>query len=430
MQERRTAAGRAFVPGEGATRDALVAIGLAFARRRRQQLTRTTFIGVTGSGGKTTTKDLIAAILSTELRGTKSPANRNHPSALGKTILRTRRRDDFCVTEIATGLPGTVADLARLVRPSIAVVTAIGTDHFKVFRTLEETAAEKRALVDALPPNGILVTNVDDPHAAAMAQGFAGCVILVGTSAEATLRAEDVRSAWPDSLSFTLHHDGAVLPVRTRLNGRHWTAAVLAALGVAVAMGVSMERALEVVAAFEPVPGRMSRADVNGVGFVRDDAKAPLWSLDRVLEYLQEARAERKILILGTVSDYPGARSRMYARVTAKALEVADLVAVVGIGAHSTRLPEPVVRFATVREAAEYFRDQLREGDLVLVKGSNRADHLLRIVLAQTTDVRCWRVSCGLRAYCDACRLLHVSGGPEPSQLGGALPTRRTEGAR
>lgn len=162
------------MPGEGAVRDALVAIGLAAASRWRRRLTRTTFIGVTGSGGKTTTKDLIAAILSTELRGTKSPASWNHGPALGKTILRTRPRDDFCVVEIATGLPGTVADLAGLVQPSIAVVTAIGADHYTVFRTLEETAAEKRSLVKALPLDGTLVTNADDPHAAAMARGSKG----------------------------------------------------------------------------------------------------------------------------------------------------------------------------------------------------------------------------------------------------------------
>src|SRR5205807_2947872 len=227
-KSRRTLQGRAFLPGEALLRDGLLGLGLAVARTQRRRLGRTTFIGVTGSAGKTSTKELVAAVLGAELRGTKSPGNDNRLSRVGRTILRTRPRDAFSVVEVAAWRPGSVAETADLLRPDIAVVTTIGSDHFSAFRSLEATAAEKQALVDALPTTGTAVLNVDDPRVAAMADGFQGRVITFGEAPGATLRAEDVSSAWPDPLSFTLHHDGRSLPVRTRLNGRYWTTSVLA----------------------------------------------------------------------------------------------------------------------------------------------------------------------------------------------------------
>jgi len=217
------------------------------AWRELRERYKFTLIGITGSAGKTTTKELIAAVLGTELRGTKTPSSENRLTVLGRTILRTRRGHAFSVAEIPAFRYGSVAEFSRLLRPSIAVVTSVGSDHLKLFRTLEVTAAEKAALVRALPDDGIAVLNADDPHVRAMADGFAGRVIWFGESPEATLRADDVRSAWPDPLTFTLHWDATSLPVQTRLYGRHWTPSVLAAVAVASAMGISVERALEAV---------------------------------------------------------------------------------------------------------------------------------------------------------------------------------------
>ena len=412
MTRGRTAKGRRFVPGEGAVRDLLQRLGLAAARRHRRRLAGTEFIGVTGSGGKTTTKDLVAAVLGSEFRGTKTPESLNRLTIVGRTILVTRRRHAFSVLEIPAFRRGSVAEFSALVQPTIAVVTRVGGDHRAEFRTLEVTAAEKRALVDALPAGGTLIVNADDPYTTAMADGFAGRVVSVGQSDAATLRAEDVRSAWPDSLSFALHVDGLVLPVTTRLYGRHWTVAVLAAIAVGLAMGVPLESALDAVASFEPVAGRMSVVRENGIAFVRDDLKAPLWSLDTVLEFLAEARARRKILVLGTISDYPGDRSRTYVKAARRALEVVDEVVFVGRSAPSARrlatIEGAVRAFETVREAADHFGSALRSGDLVLLKGSNRADHLVRIILARTTRVRCWREACGRITFCEDCRLLRV----------------------
>jgi UDP-N-acetylmuramyl pentapeptide synthase len=201
-------------------------LGARLLRRRldraaayRRSLDGVVFIGVTGSSGKTTTKELIAAVLSTRLPGTKSTASS----------------------------------------------------------------------MQAIAP---------------------GRVITFGASAGATLRTADVSSRWPDRLAFTVHYDGRSFPVATRLNGRQWTSAVLAALGVGTVLDVPIEAGIEAVESFEPVPGRMSVVDDDGVTFIRDDWKAPLWTFDHVFEFVHEARAARKVLVIGTVSSFYDSTSR------------------------------------------------------------------------------------------------------------------------
>jgi UDP-N-acetylmuramoyl-tripeptide--D-alanyl-D-alanine ligase len=414
VTRQRTLSGREFLAGESALREGLLRVGLAAAAAQRRRLSGTTFIGVTGSAGKTVTKTLIAEVLGAERPGTSTPGNANRLSSVGRTILRTGHDDAFCVAEVATWEPGGTARIARLLQPHVGVVTRIGLDHYKVFRTLEAVAAEKRALIAALPDTGIAVLNADDPHVIAMAEGFQGRVISFGESPEATLRAENVRSSWPDRLTFTLRIDGRSLAVSTRLYGKHSATGVLAALGVAVALEIPLERALETVARCEPVTGRMSPAVDGEVAFIRDDKKAPAWSLEALLDFIADARAARKILVVGTISDYAGSSSAVYVRTARRALDVADEVIFVGPNAHTVRRIQPegttLLAFDTVREAAAHLRATLRDGDLVVVKGSNSADHLVRVLLDRTQRVRCWRDACHRTAFCDACKLLDVPG--------------------
>ncbi|MDX6519286.1 MAG: UDP-N-acetylmuramoyl-tripeptide--D-alanyl-D-alanine ligase [Gaiellaceae bacterium] len=385
MARRYTFQGRRYVFGEGLARDVLLFVGLEAARAHRRRLTDTAFVGVTGSAAKTTTKELVAAVLGTQLAGTWTEGNRNNIGSLGRTILRTRARHDFCVLEVAAWYPGSVAKVARLIQPTIGVVTTIGLDHYKAFRSREATALEKRALIDALPPDGCAILNADDPFVAAMAEGFAGRVITFGEDPAATIRATEISSAWPEPLSFRLHHDGRDWPARTSLYGKHVATAVLAAVGVAVAVGVPIKRALDALSTFEPIPGRMSPVPYRGATLIRDDRKASLWSFPPVLEFLAEARAERKLLVVGTISDYPGSAVRKYRDLAEEALAVADHVVFVGPNSHyglkaRGNVAGRVHMFATLEEAREYLEREVRPGDLILVKGSRRADRLERLV--------------------------------------------------
>jgi UDP-N-acetylmuramyl pentapeptide synthase len=369
-------------------RDLRLRAGLAAAALHRRSLREVSFIGVTGSCGKTTTKELIAAALASELRGRKTPGEGNGLAVTAKTVLRTTNRDAFCVVEVAAGEAGEMARAARLVRPRIAVVTHIGSDHRTVYRTLEATAAEKWTLLEHAADGAIAVLNLDDPHVIAMAAGFGGRVLSFGCSSGAALRAEDVRSPWPQRLSFTLRFGDRSFPVHTRLCGRHWVGSVLAALGVAVAMGVPLERSIAAIAAVPPTPGRMSPVACGGVTFVCDHIKAPLWTMGSVFEFLTEGHAARKVAVIGTISDYPGSSSRAYRRVAEVALSAADEVLFVGPNARKALKAErdregpPLHAFEALPEAAEHLRSTLRDGDLVVLKGSARADKLHRLVSA------------------------------------------------
>jgi UDP-N-acetylmuramoyl-tripeptide--D-alanyl-D-alanine ligase len=280
-------------------------LGVAAARAHRRRLTGVSFIGVTGSVGKTTTKEMIAAALGSVMRGRKSPADANNLAVIAKTILRTTRRDRFCVVEVAAGKRvGQVARSAQLLRPEIAVVTAVGADHRSTYRTLDGTAAEKRAPLDNAAAGSTAVLNADDPRVLALGKRFSGRVITYGLSPGAMLRAENVSAAWPVALNFTLISDRTDLEVQTRLLGAHWITAALAALGASVAAGVSLQNAARALARAEPVPNRMYPQAIDGVYFIDDTAKAPYWTLGRTFEFLAQARCRRKILVMGTISDY------------------------------------------------------------------------------------------------------------------------------
>lgn len=362
--------------------------GTAAATVHRSVLGGVSFIGVTGSCGKTTTKELIAAALGTQLRGRKSPGQGNGLAVVSKTMLRTTRKDAFCVIELAAGRASCLPRAARMVRPRIAVVTNVGSDHRSLYRTLERTAAEKRTLVDAVVPGGAAVLNVDNPHVIAMARGFHGRVITFGCSPEAMLRAETVRSTWPEPLSFTLVFGDRSLPVRTGLHGSHWVHCSLAALAVAVVMEVPLERAIQGLGEVSPTPGRMSPVTRDGVTFILDDIKAPWWAIHPVLDFLAEARAERKIIVIGTISDYPGSASKKYRAVAERAMTIADEVIFVGpnssyVAKVIERSPSGRLRaFQSIPEARDCLHAILRTGDLVVLKGSE-VDGLHRIAIDQ-----------------------------------------------
>jgi UDP-N-acetylmuramoyl-tripeptide--D-alanyl-D-alanine ligase len=353
-------------------------LGLA-AWYRNHLLRRVAFVGVTGSCGKTTTKELIGAVLATRLAGRATPGNDKVSPHLERTLLRTRPWHDFCVVEMAIANRRRLVfdEMLRLIRPRIGVVTVVGTDHLGIYRSAEGVAAQKRRLVECLPADGTAVLNADDPLVRAMAQHTRARVLLYGLAPDAQLRASDVSARWPERLSFTVHHEGGALPVRTQLCGAHHVSGVLAALAVGRAMGVPLEEAVRAVEAVPPFERRLCPAEhPDGFTIVRDDFKAPLWSIPAALDFLREARAERKAIALGTISDYAGTSDRIYVGVARQALEIADLVVFVGsasakaLKARRHERDDALQAFYSAEAAAAHLYDWLRPGDLLLLEGS------------------------------------------------------------
>jgi aminoacyl-tRNA hydrolase len=390
----RVAATQIVVWGRHAALDLLLFVLTIY---RNVRLKRVTFIGVTGSCGKTTTKELIAGVLSTTLSTDKSRGGRNTTAEAIRSVLRSRTSRCQFVHELSIGKAfgrSTIEGPLRLLRPKIGVVTNIGTDHRRLFHTREEIAAEKGKLVAALPADGIAVLNADDPFVLEMATRCAGRVITYGTAAQAMIRATDVRSVWPERLTFTVHQGDESHPVRTQMCGAHWVHSVLAALAVAVSRGVPLKTAVEAVQAVAPFPGRMSPTQLpTGVTFVRDDAKAPILSFPPALEFMGQAQASRKIVVVGTISDYAGTSKTRYLQIARQAKGVADYVFFVGpmaprcLSAKQHPDDKSLRVFATLRELAAHLRTFLQPGDLVLVKGSpvDRLDLLAKLLTRPAT---------------------------------------------
>lgn len=392
------------------------------ARARRPRLGHVTFVGVTGSCGKTTTTALIKEVLA-ELGPCQAwinePAGTHQRIRVRRAVLSAAPETRHYVYELATIGPGSIRRQLEILRPEIGVVTTIGTDHRSAFRSLEATAKEKATLVERLPPDGAAILNIDDPHVAAMAARTGGRVVTYGLAPEADIRGSDVASRWPNRLSLTVSHGESRVHVATQLVGEHWATSVLAAIACGVACGLDLETCAEAVARTAPVFGRYSvHAIEGGPAFVLDSIKAPSWTIPSSLSFVASASAPRKTIVFGTISDYAGNAGRVYRRVTREALAAADRVMFVGPHAgHVARLGKDtgdnrLFSFETAYAASNFLAREALPGELIYIKASRNADHLERIMLAQQEEVVCWRQQCHKLWNCFDCKQYHRPSAP------------------
>ncbi len=376
--------------------------------RRRLTLRQMTVIGITGSCGKTTTTLLAGAILSA-----KGPCNVRADINTSEVAIRSMRSIDrstrICVHEVAAYAPGSVARSVEILRPQIGVVTMIGTDHYRAFRGLEGVAREKAALIESLPMTGTAILNIDDPYVRAMASPTQAKVLTFGCSTEADIRAADIASAWPDRLHLTVIHGEKTEQISTRLVGEHWVPSVLAAISCGIACGVSLRDCASAIEAIEPAFGRYSVHGMTGGPAYILDHKVSYWTIASSLKFLDGARARRKTIVFGSISDHPGSSSKHYRRAAKDALQVADRVVFVGPDSgHVEKLRTNDLRnrlfsFLTVYQASNYLAETALPQELILIKSSMNVDHLERIFFSQLDKVVCWRERCGRPKACPNC---------------------------
>ena len=391
---------------------------LWLARVRRWFLRKPAFIGITGSVGKTTCKELVLAILSRHLRGSGTEENLSAIQDTARLILQASSRDQYCVAELGIMARGDMDKLVRFVRPSIGVVTAIGTDHISAFGSREGIAEEKGRLIASLPPTGVAILNADDPLVLAMRTRCAARVMTYGMVAGADVRGEILSAGWPERLK---------LRVRT---GRRADRAADAVLRNALDVCHSRSNRHRPCDAHSAaglrrchrrdtcIPGPHAAGAVpGGATFIRDDFKAGPWTIDAAFGFVREARARRKIIVVGMLSDSTGKVRKHYVSVARRALEVADQVIFAGPwAARALRSVAAADRarlhvFSSVGLANDCLQQMLHPGDLVLLKGTSRKDHLCRLVLAREMDVRCWRDDCNFHHFCRYCEFLGVASG-------------------
>ncbi len=355
-------------------------------RARRRRLTRSdvTYVGVTGSCGKTTTTRLIGAVLSSAGE-CRVDAGRNGERRVIANLLTVGPNTKFCIQELSGSRPGRIRRQANVLKPQIGVITTVGSDHYKNFRTLEATAEEKGQLVALLPADGTAILNADDPHVRAMAARTRAHVITYGLDPGADVRARDVRSAWPERLRLTVMHGGRELHLQTRLLGEYWVTSILAG----IACGIDLETCAKAIAACEPVFGRSSVHSLpDGPDYVLETQKAPLWTIANSMAFMRTARAKRKTMVFGTVSDYSGKGGETHRKVARQALQLADRVIFVGPQAsHVEKLRRGEIKdrltaFATSYQAAAFLGSTSVAGELIYVMASI-TDHLERLMLVR-----------------------------------------------
>jgi UDP-N-acetylmuramoyl-tripeptide--D-alanyl-D-alanine ligase len=383
---------------------------------RRHAIRRTCVVAVVGSAGKTTTRRMVEAAL-----GGKMPPQSasNFGVRLAANVLRVRPWHPYAVLEV--GIPGRswMSRLADVVAPDIVVVTSIGSSHNRTFRTLEETRAEKVAMVRALGPDGLAVLNGDDPHVRWMATQTRARVLTFGLSPGNDVRATDVHMEWPSGTRLTLHSDGQSQAYRSRLLGTHMVYPVLAAATVAIARGVRFEEIAARVESVAPTPRRMEPIPLtSGATILSDVFKAPLETIMAALDTLGAVQAKRRVAVLGEIEECQGSANVAYRDLGARLATRADRVILVGgdnlksviTGAARAGMPRAALTYvgSSVHEAIALLRRELTAGDVVLIKGPG-ALRFERVVLAlQGRVVRCEVKVCRVRGFiaCTACPLL------------------------
>jgi UDP-N-acetylmuramoyl-tripeptide--D-alanyl-D-alanine ligase len=380
----------------------------------RRLMIRTTVIAITGSVGKTTAKECLAAALGGEGAVVKTFRNQNDRFGLPKTIRAMRPWHRFAVVELGTQRPGDMRRLARLLRPDIAVVLCVARTHTDQFKDLDQTASEKAELVKALSPRGVAVLNADDPRVRSMADGRNLRTVFFGSAAQCDYRAQAAESRWPGRLRFEVasgerHHE-----VRTQLVGTHWLNSVLAALAAAAACGIPIEEAALRIGRVRPSAGRMQPVELpSGAIIIRDEQNGSPDTLEAMLEVLRNATATRRGLVFSDQSDSkekPRKRLRSVGRLAAELCDFAVFVgehAQHGVAGATAAGMDPLrcTGFHNLRDAAQWLGQALGPGDLAFLKGRG-ADHLSRVLFAQFGNIGCWRSGCGVRGLCDFCEQL------------------------
>jgi UDP-N-acetylmuramoyl-tripeptide--D-alanyl-D-alanine ligase len=340
-------------------------------------------IGLTGSVGKTTTKDLLAQILEREGPTVSTARSYNNEIGLPLTILRADENTRYLVLEMGAGNPGDITHLARIARPQLGLVLNVGPAHMLTLRGIEGVANAKAELVQALPPasrGGFAVLNADDEAVAAMARKTLAQVMFYGKGA--TVEARDVTLDAAGRPSFTLHTPAAAAPVRLPLPGEHQVANALAAASVAGVLGVATDRIAEALSSAVPrSPNRFQMTErPDGVTVIDDAYNANPVSMQAALRTLaMMAAGRRTIAVLGEMTGQAEGTARQHATIGTLTGELGiATVVVVGTGegpdslAAAARAADVSVHAVPDRQAAiDLLQESLRPADLLLVKASS-----------------------------------------------------------
>ncbi len=347
-------------------------------------------IGITGSVGKTTTKELVAAVLARRYVTLKSEASYNNEIGLPLTLMHLTDEHERVVLEMGMYDLGEIADLARIAQPHIGVVTIIGPMHLERAKTMERIVQAKAELVEALPPapEGVAILNYDDARVRGMAQATRARVFYYGLSPDADLWADHIEGLGLEGIRFQLHRGDETLHVKIPLLGRHSVHTALRAAAVGLVEGLTWQEIIEGLRGPSAQLRLVAVPGPEGSIILDDTYNASPASTLAALNLLDELDG-RKIAVLGDMLELGDYEREGHEKVALRALEVADVLITLGprgriIGETALRWGMPTERVHIVEENAEAVAllEQMVTGDdVILVKGS-RAMQMEEIVNA------------------------------------------------
>jgi UDP-N-acetylmuramoyl-tripeptide--D-alanyl-D-alanine ligase len=336
-------------------------------------------VGITGSNGKTTTKEMVAGIMKRKGPVLKNEGNLNNHIGVPLTLLKLEARHQAAVVEMGMSATGEIDMLARLVSPDVGIITNVGPAHLEFLGTMDMVADAKAEILENLKADGTAVLNADDRYFETLKKKWSGRIVSFGIENKADVSASNIRQG-KDFTDFTLAGDGSKVPVRLRTVGRYNIYNALAAAAAAIAAGMSMDAVKYGLDGFAPVSMRSELKLIHGRTVLADYYNANPGSVKAALEALISlGTGVKSVAVLGDMLELGAAADEAHREIGRAAARLGvDILITVGPlskhtleGAHDAGMPKGRLFAAgSHAEAADLLRKHSKNGDAVLIKGS------------------------------------------------------------
>jgi UDP-N-acetylmuramoyl-tripeptide--D-alanyl-D-alanine ligase len=357
-----------------AVEDTLIALQtLAMAVRK---LWGKPLIAVTGSMGKTTTKEAIAHVLSTRLRVLKSEGNFNNHFGLPLMLLKLEPEHDVAVIEMGMSHAGEIRALTKIAQPEIGVVTNVAPVHLEFFDSVAGIARAKYELVESLPAGGTAVLNADDEYVSQFGRDFNGKVVMYGTRATADVRAENVRSHGAGGSEFDVVIGGVRERATLPLVGEHNVLNALAAVAVGLERGLKPSEAVQALGGLAPADKRGEVVRLGNITVINDCYNCNPKALNAMVDALAAMAARRRIAVVGAMLELGPTEEELH-RQAGRHIARKKIDLLLGVRGPAQAIVEAARQagmraefMSTPEEAGEWLAREARDGDVVLMKAS------------------------------------------------------------
>ena len=354
--------------------DTLVALQTLAAAVRK--LWGKSLIGITGSAGKTTTKEAIAHVLASQFRVLKSEGNFNNHFGLPLMLLKLEPGHDLAVIEMGMSHAGEIRALAKIAQPDIGVVTNVAPVHLEFFDSLAGIARAKYELIASLPSSGTAILNADDEYVSQFGRDFKGRVIQYGTSIGADVCAGNIDSQGAQGSEFDIVVAGSREHARLPLVGDHNVLNALAAVSASIACGMKLAPAVAALATLKPADSRGEVLQLGNITVINDCYNSNPKALQAMVDALSGMKAARRIVVAGEMLELGPAGEELH-RESGRHIGEKKIDVLLGVGGFAQELVEGAQQsgtraefVATPEEAGEWLAHETRDGDVVLLKAS------------------------------------------------------------